>query len=398
MLSMVKNRLSLLLFDRENPLLGIICILLTTGIVIACLWPFNFHPANKVEWINDGNGITFQGQAIVFSSGPLAIPETSSKNESIAIELFVQPHMESRYNLASLLTVYDRDLDQIIIGQWRKELIIRARSEHLYSQKHYHEIGVENALQKNATHLITITSGRETTKIYVDGNLEKSAPHYSLISEGLRLSGQLVLGNSPEGTQSWNGTFLGLAIYGRSLNSEEVLDHYHEWQMETKGASNRLSAGTLAGRLNPLPLSPIAFYLFDEHGGDQILDHSGNQNHLQIPADFHRLRKIILGLPAKDQWFSHSNLMDIAINIIGFMPFGFLLHAWLRKTDRFSAPLVCGITILLGFSLSLTVELIQAYLPARDSSFLDVISNTVGTVVGILLLHCTISRLHHEEP
>ena len=164
--------------------------------------------------------------------------------------------------------------------------------------------------------------------------------------------------------------------------------------METKskdrnheGDSYRLSAGKLANRLNPLRPSPIALYFFDEHGGDQILDHSGNQNHLQIPANFHRLRNIILGLPTKDQWFSHSNLMDIAINILGFAPFGFFLSAWLRQTDRISAPLVFGITILLGFCLSLTVELIQAYLPTRDSSLMDVISNTLGTAIGILLFH-----------
>jgi VanZ family protein len=393
MLTMLKYRFSLLLGDRGNPLLGIFCLLLTAGIVIACLWPFNFHPVNKVEWVKDGNGITFNGQAIVFSLGPLAIPETASKNESITIELFIQPHREIRTIVASLLTLYDRDLDQFIIGQWKKELIIRTRSEQLYSQRHYHEIGVENALQKDATHLITITSGRETTNIYVDGNLEKSAPHFSLISEGLRLSGQLVLGNSPEGTQSWNGTYLGLAIYGRSLNSEEVLDHYHEWQLETnskdlypKDALYRLSTGKLASRLNSLRPSPIALYLFDEHGGGQILDHSGNQNHLQIPANFHRLRKIILGLPAKDQWFSHSNLMDIAINIIGFAPFGFFLSAWLRQTERLSALLVFGITIFLGFCLSLTVELIQAYLPTRDSSLLDVLSNILGTAAGVFLL------------
>ena len=149
MLSMLKNRLFLLLDDRKSPLLGIICLMLTVGILIACLWPFNFNPKNKVEWVKDGNGITFNGQGIVFNPGPLAIPETASKNESITIELFIQPHKESRFTVASLLTLYDRDLDQFIIGQWKKELIIRTRSEKSYSQRHYHEIGVENALQKD---------------------------------------------------------------------------------------------------------------------------------------------------------------------------------------------------------------------------------------------------------
>jgi hypothetical protein len=288
--------------------------------------------------------------------------------------------------------LYDHDLDQFIIGQWKKELIIRARSDKLYSQRHYHEIGVENALQKDVIHLITITSSKEATSIYVDGNLEKNAPHFSTISDGLGLSERLVIGNSPECTHAWNGTFLGLAIYSRSLNSEEVIDHYHEWQMEIKGkktyhedASYRLTAGDLPSRLNPLRPPPIALYFFDERGGGQILDHSGNQNHLQIPANFHRLRKIILGMPAKDQWFSHSNLMDITINIAGFAPFGFILSAWLRKTHGLSATLVFWITIFLGVCLSLSIELTQIYLPTRDSSLLDVLSNTLGSAAGVLL-------------
>ena len=45
---------------------------------------------------------------------------------------------------------------------------------------------------------------------------------------------------------------------------------------------------------------PVAMYLFDEHGSEQIRDHSGARNDLLIPASFHPLRRIILGLPEKD--------------------------------------------------------------------------------------------------
>ncbi len=44
------------------------------------------------------------------------------------------------------------------------------------------------------------------------------------------------------------------------------------------------------------------------------------------------------------------------------------------------------ITILLGFCVSLTIELTQAYLPTRGSSLLDVINNTLGTAIGAFLL------------
>ena len=53
--------------------------------------------------------------------------------------------------------------------------------------------------------------------------------------------------------------------------------------------------------------------------------------------------------------------------------------------NNISASIAYWIAILLGFCLSLAIELTQAYLPMRDSSLLDVISNTLGTVAGILL-------------
>jgi glycopeptide antibiotics resistance protein len=105
-----------------------------------------------------------------------------------------------------------------------------------------------------------------------------------------------------------------------------------------------------------------------------------------MPATFRPLRRIILGMPENNQWFSRPNMMDVTINILGFVPFGFFLIAWLVKVRNIPFPRAFGISILLGFSISLMIELTQAYLPMRDSSLLDLINNTLGTVVGALLL------------
>jgi VanZ family protein len=50
------------------------------------------------------------------------------------------------------------------------------------------------------------------------------------------------------------------------------------------------------------------------------------------------------------------------------------------------------IVALLGMGMSLSIELTQAYLPTRDSSLIDVLMNSLGTILGIALFNCKIFR------
>ncbi len=375
MVQIVKNGLALIMNGRKIPVLGIMCLLITAAILIAGLWPFNFHPSNKVEWLKNENGIRFYGQGIVFSPEPLAAQENAQEDASLTIELRVRPLKEYTTMLPSVLTLYgDNHSEQFIFGQWKTQLIIRVPAPRPGSQKRYYEVALNNALIKETAHLITVTSGKETTALYVDGMLKKRVPHYSLVAADQRHSGRLVLGNSPEGTHSWNGAFFGLAIYNRILTDEEAHDHYQAWQKHGQP-------------ILPGEKKPVALYLFDEHGGEQIQDHSGNHNDLLVPATFQPLRRVILGMPRKEWFFTRANLNDITINILGFIPFGFFLSAWLWQAKKLTSARACGITIFAGFFLSLAIELTQVYLPTRDSSLLDVIDNIFGTAVGALLLN-----------
>lgn len=380
MLARLINRLSFLLDARNGAVLGIINILIVLGILVAGLWPFNFHPKNQVEWLQDGNGIRFYGHGMVISRDPFVPHQKVLKSNSITIEFLIRPEKESANGVSSILTLYDRNTERVVFGQWKTHLIIRIPATKTQSQKRYREIGVANILQKDVTHLITVASGTENTNIYVDRRLVKSAPHYSLIAADETLSGYLILGNSPEGSQSWNGTISGLAIYDRDLSSREIVENY--------------SAGSTPGqRLSSKRGKPVALYRFDERSGDVILDHSGNRNQLLFSATFQPLRRVILGVPGRYQWFARNNLVDVSVNVFGFTPFGFLLAAWLRQEKNLSTWRTVLISILFGFCLSLSIELAQSYLPTRDSSLLDLASNALGDALGVWLFASTRPRL-----
>jgi len=357
----------------------IICLIYTVVILIAGLWPFNFNPVNKAEWLKNERGIRFYlGQGIVFSPEPLTAREPASENTAVTIELLIRPDKEPDDAVSSILTLCrNGQSDQFILGQWKSELIVRVPVIKAKLQERYHEIAVGGALMKRMTRLITVSSGKNATDIYIDGMRKKQFSQYALIRDNQGLSGHLILGVSPVGTAPWTGSLLGLAIYDRTLNAREVLDHDLAWRQGGK-------------QLLALENKPIALYLFDERSGQRIQNHAGSHNDLLLPATFKPFHRMILGMPNNDQWFSRTNQMDVIINILGFIPFGFFLLAWLQQDRNFSAPLAYGVTMLLGCFLSLSIELTQAYLPTRDSSLLDLLNNILGTAAGMLLLKYTI--------
>lgn len=74
---------------------------------------------------------------------------------------------------------------------------------------------------------------------------------------------------------------------------------------------------------------------------------------------------------------------DVAINLMGYAPLGFLLALGALRTGqrRWALLLAVGGT----FCLSATMEALQAYLPARVPSNVDLALNTLGGMGGALL-------------
>lgn len=216
---------------------------------------------------------------------------------------------------------------------------------------------------------LTITSGVHGTSVYVNGTLASAARGFQLAGD---CSGRLIVGDSTRQQDTWSGQINGLAIYASELSAPTVLRHYDTW---TKNGRPEIDEQDRA----------VALYLFDERSGDIVHNHAGPGGELVIPGTYTVVDKILLE-PFWDEYYpSWSYWTNILKNIAGFVPIGFCFCAYfalVRKARR--AGLV---TVVLGFAVSLTIEVLQGFLPTRDSGTTDLITNTLGTWIGVVLYY-----------
>jgi len=87
-----------------------------------------------------------------------------------------------------------------------------------------------------------------------------------------------------------------------------------------------------------------------------------------------------------DNFNNSTNLTDQISNVLLFMPLGFGLTCLLHKRGLgLTAKLAAAIFI--SFGLSLTVEVVQSFLPSRHPTPADIFNNTVGGFVGFLCFY-----------
>lgn len=92
-------------------------------------------------------------------------------------------------------------------------------------------------------------------------------------------------------------------------------------------------------------------------------------------ADFIRFRPVFNFIPIINM---SGDLTEPILNIILFMPLGFMLPViWYKYRNA-------GRTLIAGFSLSLLIELIQIF-TNRATDINDLITNTAGTFLGYLI-------------
>jgi VanZ family protein len=94
-------------------------------------------------------------------------------------------------------------------------------------------------------------------------------------------------------------------------------------------------------------------------------------------------------------WPRYVTAFDLAVNVIGYVPFGFLAVAALHPRVR--GVLAFVLAAAAAMALSLVLEAGQSFLPARVATNLDVLCNLGGAALGAAL-GLRFSRLIAEGP
>ncbi|APZ42705.1 VanZ family protein [Acidihalobacter ferrooxydans] len=86
--------------------------------------------------------------------------------------------------------------------------------------------------------------------------------------------------------------------------------------------------------------------------------------------------------PLSYPWPRYDARSDILVNILAYVPLGFLFALAWRRIGRLPSALLA---LAAGFGLSFCMELLQEALPGRVTSIADITHNTLGALAGVLL-------------
>jgi hypothetical protein len=321
----------------------------------------SFLPTNDVSWLGTEPGLRFGDHGSAFSKSEF---HSAAGASGCAIEIWLEP--VSQKGQATILAFSTEETPvEFQVRQVGDQLVLWHPTR-LPQKGEGQWLSVEHAVHIGKKLLITISSDGHETNLYLNGKLARRTPSFSIEPTDFR--GTLVIGVSPEGHDPWKGILRGLAIYEGPVSSAQVQDDLQAWQFDTS-------------RFYKAEIFPAAIYLFQEGQGEVAKSAVDGAPELVIPKTFSNLRPVLLR-PFWKEFAAWDNFGDVAANIVGFVPLGFvvclLLLEWGAGHPMKTAALLC-------FLVSLIIEIGQYLLPFRMSGTTDLLTNTVGSALGAWL-------------
>jgi hypothetical protein len=332
--------------------------LMIVGILVAGLWPFDFKPTNDVKAVLHG-GLRTYGYGQILSSRPWRMGEPKGQ---FSVELWFQPAAIGYGYDSSVLSLSDAGAVNFAIGQSGRDLYAAVLSPNENGLAVLRKLWIDGACGASRPLFVTVASSDENATVYLDGHPSRS---FSLPVSAKTLSGTILLGHTPVGDQPWSGDLIGMSLYDRKLSAEEVTHHVDLWSERQTSELNQDGA--------------IGLYDFRSASVDSVRNLGRRGPDLVIPKKFHARDKSILGWPAI---WNRSSVVDAIVNVAGFMPLGFLWVIASGELSRKSVRRVSITAVSIAAALSLSIELLQVYLPSRDSSLSDLLTNILGAAMG----------------
>jgi glycopeptide antibiotics resistance protein len=351
-------------WQKKRP--GTLCGIVIIAVLIATLRPFNFFPANRISWLPATNGIRFGSPGLVVSKAPFRA-EGAGPRKACSLELLLRPaSIEGSFTILGFYA--PNNPSQFLVRQWTDGLLVTHDTLNVQNKMKRTKFDVDHAFQQGKLTLLTITSGPSGTVVYLSARQTQTFSRFTIWQS--ELSGQIVMGTSPVEYQPWPGEVSGLAVYSKELTPAEVLRHYRSWTDESG--------------LGPADLDgAIAHYAFTEGAGRDIRNAVASGPDLEIPKRFAVPHKAMLKSPVKEFEANWDYFNDILRNVAGFVPLGFVVCVYWGWTRSRRQAILCA--VLAGGVLSFVIEVLQFYVPQRNSGTTDIITNTLGARLGAIL-------------
>jgi hypothetical protein len=348
-------------------------------IFFALLRPFNFDlNCNNAKWLKTKNGIQFNQKGQVISTESTSgLYQMLTEGNGLTLEVWISTYDIIQDGPARILSYsIDTHLRNFTLAQSKDKLVMRLRTEITDQNGIVPHIEVENIFGVNNFYHIIITYNFSNECVFING--KKRVCDYTVSGKFSNWdpSFKLVVGNEATGDRPWLGEIYYVAIYNEALNSREIKWNYEAGLQNTRCSNeNRLTNGT----------RPVVCYLFNEKGGNQIADAgiSPYKFNLHIPGRL-PVNRPFLYLPSLRDLHSHFFTIDSLLNILGFIPFGFLLHRLVKLRLKNGLQTV-AIVLIIGLFISLGCEVLQHFLPSRCSSIIDVFTNMFGLSLGLTI-------------
>jgi hypothetical protein len=334
-----------------------ILVLYFLAVLIACFWPLNFGAENGA-FLRRGEGLAFSGYGIGYTDS-----STTDLARLQGFTMLLQFAPEYPGQSAWLLS-YGLDFNRLnlLVGLYGGDLVVE-----IHRGGRRARASITDVLERKKAILLSVAFSDSGGAVYVDGVRKRTLR--PLPDSQWTTGYPIVLGARSDGKFPWDGVVHRLAFYDRPLGAD-VLENSGEV---------------------PASYTPVVMYDFRTAEGGAVPNRgSGAVGPVSIPR---KHVPYISGVLTDINEFWDPVLLwgDIVMNILAFIPIGFLI-AVAGGRGRSPARMVL-LSILVSFCLSLGIEFLQSLLPSRWSSFMDVLSNTLGGVTGTLIWQSRLGRV-----